>query len=621
MNVLAETPSLESRIEESLEKPTILVVDDDPGVRELIKFKFRDKYEVVTVSSSEEAEIQLEKRNFELMLLDIGLPGEDGLRFRKRTKEKYDVPTIFFTGLNQEDLQNKSLELGAFDYIQKPIKVKELLFKINNIVKKLNVDKLHYWLSIVHPNYIAKSNGGPSKDPRFYKIVSVSDSFKEDFGIDPSLIKGKTHSEMLTLLGLSEEDKERFYNTLIKKGGVKGEEFYSRKFFLDISSTFPKGNRLEIQGQIRNVTEKKKLEIKDRVNALTNEQLINLARSIDTLDLEQIINESFKRTQDIFGAELCSIFLFNYELNKMIETIKRGKPTVVIEEKDFEEIGVLPQEKYKGMRFVTIPLRIGKYDENKKGTSELVGIINLTKINLNKIFEGLGYPSKLFEKLEFKDIVKTNLKYKAEMLAGIIGTKISNAQHHTELRKLADTDYLTSLYIHRKFQEDFEKEFKRCVRYNSPFSLLLIDVDHFKKVNDAYGHQVGDKVLRTLSAIIKDSVRNTDSCYRYGGEELAVILPNTDTEGAYNLAERIRRKIEKFTSLNKKLPNITVSIGVNSYLNNFTSKQEFFESVDKALYRAKASGRNRVVRFDELQNYSLVSKITGWFKRLKRYKA
>ena len=175
------------------------------------------------------------------------------------------------------------------------------------------------------------------------------------------------------------------------------------------------------------------------------------------------------------------------------------------------------------------------------------------------------------------------------------------ALHNAQLYELAITDGLTKLFIHRYFQNRLESELIRAKRYNSNISLLMLDIDHFKKVNDAYGHQEGDYVLKKFAKIISDHIRKVDIAARYGGEEFAIILPETGITGAEQVAEHLRYLIEKecFTIDGKSVP-ITTSIGVSSW-DKVVSKEEFIGQSDRALYQAKHKGRNRICKFPSNQ--------------------
>ncbi|RLC29490.1 MAG: diguanylate cyclase response regulator, partial [Deltaproteobacteria bacterium] len=164
-----------------------------------------------------------------------------------------------------------------------------------------------------------------------------------------------------------------------------------------------------------------------------------------------------------------------------------------------------------------------------------------------------------------------------------------------KMQKLAITDGLTKLYNSRHFYNQLKIEVDRSNRYRHPLSLLLLDIDHFKDYNDAYGHLEGDKVLIRIGQKIKACLRMMDSAYRYGGEEFTVILPETSGQEAVTVADRIRRSVAD----EKMLPGpgvaiaVTISIGVTEY--NFKeSLVDFIQRADKAMYTSKDTGRNRV---------------------------
>ncbi|HWU84400.1 MAG TPA: sensor domain-containing diguanylate cyclase [Rhodocyclaceae bacterium] len=164
-----------------------------------------------------------------------------------------------------------------------------------------------------------------------------------------------------------------------------------------------------------------------------------------------------------------------------------------------------------------------------------------------------------------------------------------------ELETISTTDGLTGLRNRRAFDERLLEEHHRSERSHEPFSLLLADIDRFKEYNDSFGHQAGDDVLGEVARILQYTVRSYDLAARYGGEEFAVILPDTDKAGAMELAERLRRGIERAEWLNRK---ITVSIGVATLVPGQTIPA-LIEEADRALYTAKERGRNCVVDADE----------------------
>ncbi len=182
---------------------------------------------------------------------------------------------------------------------------------------------------------------------------------------------------------------------------------------------------------------------------------------------------------------------------------------------------------------------------------------------------------------------------------------IKNAQLHKRTKQLAITDGLTGLYNHQFFQENLEAEITRTKRYNHYVSLLILDIDYFKKYNDTYGHVQGDNILKGLSQILNETTREIDIVARYGGEEFVIILPETEKKKALSIAERTRRSIEEFDFSIKGFPEgnrITVSIGGAVYPTNASSQVKLIERADAALYKSKDTGRNKVTFYDDIKD-------------------
>jgi diguanylate cyclase (GGDEF)-like protein len=163
------------------------------------------------------------------------------------------------------------------------------------------------------------------------------------------------------------------------------------------------------------------------------------------------------------------------------------------------------------------------------------------------------------------------------------------------MRALAEQDMLTGLYNRRAFDQHLEGELARYDRYRRPFAVIMFDIDHFKHVNDTYGHDAGDEVLRKVGHIIATSLRDVDIAARFGGEEFTTLLPETDKTHAVEIAERIRSRIEAmdFNWHGTPIP-LTISAGVAAIPERLESPANAVHAADQLLYQAKRSGRNRV---------------------------
>jgi diguanylate cyclase (GGDEF)-like protein len=176
------------------------------------------------------------------------------------------------------------------------------------------------------------------------------------------------------------------------------------------------------------------------------------------------------------------------------------------------------------------------------------------------------------------------------------GVALENVALHEEAQRLSLTDGLTGTFNRRYFQMQFRQVLATAQRFDRPFSVLMMDLDHFKKVNDTYGHQRGDAILIEFAQRATRLIREVDTFARYGGEEFICLLAETDVQGAVTTAEKIREaiKIEPYGARGEQQIDLTVSIGVASYGEHGEGYNDLVEAADRALYRAKEAGRDQV---------------------------
>ena len=361
-----------------------------------------------------------------------------------------------------------------------------------------------------------------------------------------------------------------------------------------------KKNELELiryKNHLEEIVEERTDELKKANNQLKEnlglmEKLVEFGRKINnSLNLENIVLVVKEMLKDILYADFCSIFLLDIANNKlsllahnhpiwdnkdssadynkkngiMWDSINNKKTIMV---KKFSESPYASKEqriKYKHDAAICIPLMVEK---------TIIGVMNLSNI----------LPSFLTD----ENLAKINT------IAQHLSLAMNNSLLHRQVEKQSIIDDLSGLYNRRYLYSILEYEMLREKRHDQGLSIIMIDIDFFKKVNDSYGHNAGDIAIKKISKNINDNVRKIDIPCRYGGEEFIVILPFTSEKGAKIVAERIRKSIEKdVIEINESIKlSLTISIGIAKYENG-ESIDSLINRSDKALYSAKQKGRNR----------------------------
>ncbi|MCC7492315.1 MAG: diguanylate cyclase [Fimbriimonadaceae bacterium] len=232
-----------------------------------------------------------------------------------------------------------------------------------------------------------------------------------------------------------------------------------------------------------------------------------------------------------------------------------------------------PQRKYSTRSLLSVPLTIG---------TEVVGVLNVNNKTNNAVFTA-------------HDLQNLTL------LASQAAVSIENARLYETLQRLAVTDPLTRLFRRNYFEEQFDNELRRSQRYGRALSVMMIDIDFFKRINDTYGHPVGDRVLQGLAGLLRRYARKDDVIARYGGEEFVTLLVETDGPGAVLAGERIRQAAEaqEFEIGDGRVLRLTISVGTASFPPDGDDREGLLQRADLALYAAKHGGRNRVCSYHE----------------------
>ena len=469
------------------ERHKILVVDDDLVSRNIVKdILSSENYEVLEASNGNEAMRKAVVANPDLILLDLIMPGVDGFEVCRRLRTELDtvaVPIIIFSSKAEKEDILKGLEVGANDYILKPVEPFELRARI----------KTHL---------------------RLKSLYDDANAEKKD---------------LLTLLEISQA----------------------------VSST---------------------------------------------LQSNEILYTIVKRIAETIEVVRCSI----------VRIGKKGGIGYVV-------------TTYENPSIKNLPIELDKYPEIKKAlyvkgtviiddihTDPLMAHVrdNLKKLNFSSL---LIIPIIVREEVVGTLFLRTSRKEKSftprevklcQVIANLAGNALTNAHifestelANLELEKLAITDGLTGAFNHRQFLARLDDEFNRAKRYGNPLSCIMLDIDYFKSINDAFGHKQGDTVLKEITDIIKNNSRKTDVVARYGGEEFVVLLPQTDRDGAFIQAERLRNAVKGFRcSGQDRCIKVTISLGVSTFPSPEIKKaDDLVGMADKALYKAKNNGRDKTV--------------------------
>lgn len=378
------------------------------------------------------------------------------------------------------------------------------------------------------------------------------------------------------------------------------EEIKQKTFEILSASKFTEEDKINIKNNVPS-----QISMSEKINEILNSLLmqstfLNEFRNLGEYYTQEkvLVNKMFELFSTFIDYDLAGIFFNKPDKsakNILYFDLKNSSvSTFVLEKLKRDFFSKMTTEKaFNTNDFVHEVMRENKESENKIISQNDIKTEFILPFAFNgKFLGGIAFYSK--EKIDYKSF-KFYDEFEQEFLA-----LLKMKTLYSEVELLSITDELTRLYNRRYFEHNLEREFHRAKRYKNNLSLAILDIDFFKKVNDTYGHQFGDFVLREVAKLLKESFRKTDMLYRYGGEELVVIMPETSLENASIPADRLREKIanHEFVCEGTKI-NLTVSVGVSTMKDSFDSPQEIVKTADLALYNAKNTGRNKVVTYNE----------------------
>jgi two-component system cell cycle response regulator len=540
------------------EKPNILIVDDLPTNLTVLEALLKElDINIVKARSGNEALSCMIDNEFALVLLDVQMPEMDGfetaelMRGSARTRQ---TPIIFVTAINKDQEHIfRGYEAGAVDYLFKPFNPQILKGKVKIFIDLYNQKKR-----------LEGINSGLREANR--KILDQQRSIIEEERLKVLLqLLGATAHELnqplMGLQGYIELIKREKDPALIRQYALKLEEASAR-----------------ISGIIQKI---QTIRYDETVPYSTGTSIIDIDQKIDILIIEdsdhdyEIISGILKENKKIHVERKTTI-------EDSINHLKQNNPDLLL----------LDYYLTDGNAFDLL--------ERMKNEEQETPVVIITGQG-NEVIA-----SKIIQAGAYDYLPKDSLSSSA------LSRAIMNTLEKSKLKKqvketynrmvdMSVRDALTGLYNRRYFMEVLDREISRSQRYKTDLVLCLLDIDHFKNINDSFGHAAGDAVLKKLGVLLKESIRDNDIACRYGGEEFIILLPHTNIEEASIMSERFRERVAAYDFKHESsLLKVSVSIGIAQYQRGEDkSGAVFVEHADRALYQAKAEGRNRSVIFLE----------------------
>lgn len=440
--------------------------------------------------------------------------------------------------------------------------------------------------------------------------VYMTDANGEIFYVNLALVKMLGLNSKNDLIGsnLTDEmyikraDREQFIKEMKIRGYIQDYKVHHKRadgtmVVLSVTSNFiqdSSGKNIGVEGIVLDITKSHELEESLKFEKNKLEQILAFDEKVCAIhEFESLVQFIVEKTSEILEVSKCSLMMLDDERKELMIKAAVGLDRKVIDStrvKVGEQMaGIVVQEKkpmliediesddeykrnnrpgYLSRSFMIVPIKIG---------TNVVGVINVaekrTKTNYRECFDTM------------------DLKILCA-LAREVSVAFNNMKLYEDLSFLAHIDPLTNIYNYRKFDKALEYEMNRSIRTGNHLCVMMVDVDDFKSYNDRFGHQEGDNLLKAIALVFKKCLRSTDIICRYGGDEFAIILPDTDTQGVKTAANKIKGEL----NLMKFKADVTLSFGVAKFIVGLT-KYQLIKKADNALYRAKFEGRNRYFDF------------------------
>lgn len=364
-------------------------------------------------------------------------------------------------------------------------------------------------------------------------------------------------------------------------------------WLLDKATSIEYQGRRAVLGTLMDITERKMAEAELIDSARQVETLYNIGVTVSqTLNLTEMLESVLERVLALMEIEAGGIFLVNAQTYELVLNTHQGFSESFIRDVKSMKVG----KGFAGRVALTgKPLIVGnmtadaRFDPivlKREGFQSLSAIPIMSRGKILGVLSVCSYGSRNFLERELQ-LLGT--------IANQIGVAVENSQLYERTVEIAFTDIMTGLYNRRYLMEQIEREFARSLRNKIAFSVIMIDLDGLKTVNDRFGHHGGDAILKELGKIIKADIRTSDVAGRLGGDEFMLLAPETDSSEACDIGERIRSQVEQYhTEIDGEELGASISVGVASYPSHASDVKELLQRADEAMYNAKRSGKNQV---------------------------
>ncbi|MCP4403618.1 MAG: diguanylate cyclase [bacterium] len=637
-----------------MKKDTILVVDDSVTNLHILNDFLKDSgLHVLSASNGETAIRQSLQEQPDMILLDVLMPGIDGFETCRRLKQNQqtqDIPVIFMTALTSTNDKIKGFSVGGVDYLTKPLHYPEVLVRVTTHIENRKLqrqlktqnlrleeqtvlleeknarlqqevtDKQHaekILTDTLQQVEIAKHEWESTADSLKHIMICLLDKNRHILRLNRTIehwkrghvltAKGQNVHKLLhadctspdcPLREIFDAPWDRLEQNHPLEYAIE-DSLLQRRLNIQLRLI---GNRAAITSSssfvvcvIQDVTNYKRVEeaLKQRTQDLL--QLNQLSNSLQRCQTE---NESYHVLvgvcQKLYPCSSGSFNLLAPEESEFRIVSSWGKPQRMTQQFGIDDEWIFDHSQaplFKPTDSEKLIPSIG-YAANSKSVCVPVGLANeifgMLTIDFSQCYQ--SYSEETYHR---------QLESIRPVLTGLVehyALSLSNLRLRETLRQESILDPLTQLYNRRHMEISLSREIRRAKRHSTPLGIILLDVDHFKKFNDSYGHEAGDIVLQEMGTLLRRHIRAEDIACRYGGEEFLLILPEATIDGTKQRAEELRIMVKQLhIPYHEELLEITISLGVASLPEHGLDARDILHAADTALYQAKAQGRNRVV--------------------------